>query len=112
MPPRKKRGGDDLWNHDELAFDASTLELSRDGKRVRWDTAQVQPPVPSPAPNYEPAGVEVPEYFAEDSSLPYDNDFPSQDSSDNTPPLEKVKVLRKRYLNSVSLSGMSLQSKI
>lgn len=110
MPPRKKRGADDLWNHDELPVAASTLELSRDGKRVRWDTAQVQPAAPLPAPIPEPAGIEAPEYFAEDSALPYDTVFPLQDSPDDTPPLEKVKVLRKRYLNSVSLLSMSLQS--
>lgn len=106
--PRRKRSADDLWNHDELPVPASTLQLSRDGKRVRWDTAQVQPAAPLPVPNPELAGLEVPEYFAEDASLPYDNDFPSQETSDDAAPTEKVKVSRKRYANSVSLSDMSL----
>ncbi|KZP18026.1 hypothetical protein FIBSPDRAFT_956592 [Athelia psychrophila] len=98
--PRRKRSADDLWNHNELPVPASTLQLSRDGKRVRWDTAQVQPAAPLPVPNPELAGLEVPEYFAEDASLPYDNDFPSQETSDDAAPTEKVKVSRKRYANS------------
>lgn len=102
--PRKKRTAEDLWNHDEIPVPANTLQLSCDRKHVRWDTAQVQPAPPLPLPDSEPAGLEVPEYFAEDASLPHDDNFPSQESSDGAAPSEKVKLSRKRYANSVSLS--------
>lgn len=112
MAPRKKRGNDELWNHEELPVDASTLELSRDGKRVRWETAQVQPAAPLPPANLPTTAVEVPVYFAEDCSLPFHDDFPSQEQdgqsqvqdapSDGPDALHGVKVLTKRYINSVS----------
>ncbi|KAF7968492.1 hypothetical protein HWV62_30451 [Athelia sp. TMB] len=98
MPPRNKRGNDELWNHDEFPVEANTFELSRDGKRVRWATTTVQPT--APLPTADTAAAETPVYFAEDSSLPYDSDVPLQEEIQESNALEGVKVSRKRYVNS------------
>ncbi|KAF7972068.1 hypothetical protein HWV62_19137 [Athelia sp. TMB] len=108
MAPRRKRNndGDELWNHDELPVTASTIELSRDGKRVRWDTSQVQPAAPSPASGSGDTLSEVPQYFPEDSSLPFDDNVPQQDVSEDSPDGPTVvnvvdeEHARKRYVNS------------
>ncbi|KAF7969800.1 hypothetical protein HWV62_25981 [Athelia sp. TMB] len=106
MPPRKKRAAEDeLWNHDQIPVAASTLELSRDGKHVRWSTSQVQAAAPVASP--EVPAIEVPEYLAEDASLQYGGNFPAQESSEDAPPLENVKLSRKRYVNSSMLTNIS-----
>ncbi|KAF7971009.1 hypothetical protein HWV62_22275 [Athelia sp. TMB] len=103
MAPRRKRDADTLWNHDEAPIAASTLDLSRDGKRLRWDTAHVQPAAPLPAPEHEEIVVETPEYIPEESSLPYDGDVPLQEGSEDTPQpetAEPAQPANKRYTNS------------
>lgn len=102
MAPGRKRNNNSLWNHDEIPVSASTLELSRDGKCVRWDMAEVQPAAPLPASGSGATIVEAPEYFSEDSALPFDDNVPLQEGSEGGPTIETAKPSRKRYLNTVS----------
>ncbi|KAF7964991.1 hypothetical protein HWV62_1172, partial [Athelia sp. TMB] len=104
MAPRHKRKGNDgLWNHDEVSVAAGTLELSRDGKRVRWDTTQIQPTAPLAGPSgSQMPSPESPHYLAEDSSLPYDDNVPLQSQAEDGPPVTMVQVTAtpKCYANS------------
>ncbi|KAF7965357.1 hypothetical protein HWV62_44269 [Athelia sp. TMB] len=104
MAPRKRNAQDLLYNHNEDLVDANTLLLSRDGKRVRWSTAQVQPARQPPDANDEnDASAQYPEYFPEDSMLPYNAKVPLRDESDDPPAPTVVNVQaepRKQYVNS------------
>ncbi|KAF7968786.1 hypothetical protein HWV62_29298 [Athelia sp. TMB] len=107
MAPQRKRNADSaLYNHEEILVESNTISLSRDGKRVRWDTEHVQSTLETPAGDANAQSgpsVEWPEYLPEDSLLPYDGEVPLADDSVEPPVPTIVNVQvepRKRYVNS------------